>query len=477
MEVKPIIACLLLHRPLIWEKGLDTHSVANANLGSSPRSCQTPLLKTYSASSALTGSRALAMSSISGEEQEVAMKVYIGIDWSEKKHDVCWMRESGEVLQTLQIPHTLAGFHELDQACRSLGVEPQEFVVGLETAHNLLVDYLWDQGYEQIYVLPPSAVKSAQNRFRQSGAKDDPWDARLIADILRTDQRRYNLWKPDDGLTRQIRAEVRFACQLGREIVRSANRLRSILLRYYPAAIEAFSHLDSLVFLVFVQAYPTSGQAESLSFEELKTFLRQHHHTQMRSWAKIYAHLHGDHPQPNPEVETAYSPLAQAQARILEQLVKSRKECMARLAKLYAQHPDHEIYDSLPQVGALLGPALLAKMGDDRNRYPTPAVLQAVAGTCPATNRSGKHSHVYFRGACDHNFRYLAQQWARLSLDVSPWAIAYYRTVRPHGKTESDAIRRVANRWLEILWRLWIDQKPYDEAHHLKQHLLRSKPH
>jgi hypothetical protein len=47
-------------------------------------------------------------------------------------------------------------------------------IIGLETAHNLLVDYLWDQGYERIYVLPPSVVKSAQKRFRQSGAKDDP---------------------------------------------------------------------------------------------------------------------------------------------------------------------------------------------------------------------------------------------------------------------------------------------------------------
>ncbi len=404
------------------------------------------------------------------------MKVYIGIDWSEQKHDVCWMHESGEVLRTLQISHNMAGFHELDQAGRSMDMRPGEFVVGLETAQNLLVDYLWDQGYEQIYVLPPAAVKSAQNRFRQSGAKDDPWDARLIADILRTDQPRYHLWKPDCSLTRQIRAEVRFALQLGGEITRSTNQLRSILLRYYPVAVAAFAHLDSPVFLSFVQVYPTPSQAESLSFEDLKIFLRQHHHTRARAWTKIYACLHSDQPRTIPDVEIAYSPLAQAHARILEQLVKSRRECLARLAKLFVQHPDHEIYDSLPRVGALLGPALLAKLGDDRNRYPTAAVLQAVAGTCPATNRSGKHAHVYFRTACDHDFRYLAQQWARLSLDASPWALAYYRTVRPHCKTESDAIRRLANRWLEILWRLWTDHKPYDEAYHLKQHMLRSKP-
>src|SRR6266545_1822259 len=207
------------------------------------------------------------MSRISREEQEVVMKVYLGIDWSENKHDICFLHGSGEVLLVLQIEHTLAGFRQLDQAGQSLGVGRQEVVIGLETAHNLLVDYLWDQGYAQIYVLPPNVVNSAQTRYRQSGAKDDAWDARLIADLLRTDQKRYAAWQPDQPLTRQIRAEVRFANQLGRELVRDGNRLRSILLRYYPAALEAFPHLDGMVSLAFLQAYPTLRQAQVLSFE------------------------------------------------------------------------------------------------------------------------------------------------------------------------------------------------------------------
>lgn len=403
------------------------------------------------------------------------MKVYIGIDWSENKHDVCFLQERGETLLTLQIQHTMAGFRQLDQARRSLSLGREEVVIGLETAHNLLVDYLWELGYEQIYVLPPSVVKSAQKRYRQSGAKDDAWDARLIADVLRTDQPRYAIWKPDLPLTRQIRAEVRFAVQLGREVVQDGNRLRSILLRYYPAALEAFPHLDSVVFLAFLQAYPTLHQAQALPFEQLTIFLRAHHHTQSRSWPKIYAGLHSDHPHSNPELDGAYAPLAVAQARILETLLRSRSECLARLGNLYLLHPDREIYDSLPKAGTLLAPALLSKLGDDRTRYPTPAVLQAVAGTCPVTKRSGKRSYVYFRQACDREFRHIVQQWARLTLDASPWAATYYHTVRPHCQTDNDAIRRLANRWLEILWRLWIDRKPYDEALHLKQHVLRTQ--
>jgi len=403
------------------------------------------------------------------------MKVYIGIDWSENKHDVCCMQEQGEVVLLLQIQHRMAGFRQLDQARQSLGVGREEVVIGLETAHNLLVDYLWDQGYEQIYVLPPSVVKSAQTRYRQSGAKDDRWDARLIADVLRTDQPRYAIWKPDLPLTRQIRAEVRFAMQLGREVVRDGNRLRSILLRYYPAALDAFPQLDSVVFLAFLQVYPTLPQAQALPFEQLKVFLHAHHHTQSRSWPKIYAGLHSDHPQSNLALDAAYAPLTVAQARILETLLRSRNECLARLGKLFLLHPDREIYDSLPKAGTLLAPALLSKLGDDRARYPTPAVLQAVAGTCPFTKRSGKHAHIHFRTACDRELRHIVQQWARLTLDVSPWAATYYHSVRPHCQTDNDAIRRLANRWLEVLWRVWRDRTPYDETFHLKQHVLRTQ--
>ena len=360
------------------------------------------------------------------------MKVYIGIDWSENKHDVCFMHETGDVLLVLQIPHTIAGFRQLDQARQSSGMGRQEVVIGLETAHNLLVDYLWDQGYEQIYVLPPSAVKSAQRRYRQSGAKDDAWDARLIADLLRTDQQRYAPWKPDAPLTRQIRAEVRFAQQLGREVVQDGNRLRAILLRYYPAALDAFPNLDSVVGLAFLQAYPTLRQAQALPFEQLKLFLRAHHHTQVRSWPKIYAALHADHPQSNAELDAAYTPLAVAQAQILETLLRTRSACLTRLGKLYPQHPDREIYDSLPKAGALLAPALLSKLGDDRARYPTPAVLQAVAGTCPFTKRSGKRFSVYFREACDREFRHIVQQWARLTLEVSPRPLRCQTTYSHH---------------------------------------------
>ena len=114
------------------------------------------------------------------------MQVYLGIDWSMQKHAAYFSNEKGAALQYLEVPHSLAGLCQLDAVRHKLGIGAQECIVGIETAHSLVVDFLAERSYPQIYVLHPNVVKSAQGRYRQSGAKDDRSDARLIADLLRT---------------------------------------------------------------------------------------------------------------------------------------------------------------------------------------------------------------------------------------------------------------------------------------------------
>jgi transposase len=405
------------------------------------------------------------------------MKVYIGIDWSEQKHDISFVREDGELLRHLVIAHTTQGFLEFDKARQTLGLIVQECVIGLETAHNLLVDYLWDQGYTMIYVLPPHVVKSGQGTYRQSGAKDDKADAWLIADILRRSEARYTPWVPDSLLTRQIRVAVRYLQQVNQEMVRTSNRLRAVLLRYYPAALEIFSGLDTFISLAFIQAYPTPQAAAQLNYDQFKEFLRLHHHPQPKKWPACYNRLKADCPQANQNTVNIYCQQAQTLATLLEVQLRSKVTWQKHLTQLYLQHPDRAIFAQLPAAGAFLEPALLAKLGDDRNRFPNPRILQATAGTCPVTQKSGKSKWVHYRSACDREFRDIVQQWARLTIEVSPWAEAYYKMALLRSHSQNDAIRRLANRWLAIVWRLWHDRKAYDQELHLRRHALRMHQH
>ncbi len=162
--------------------------------------------------------------------------INIGIDWSHTPHAVCFLNEAGAVVTHLTVPHSPDGFLKLDTTRQQLGVAAAACRVGLETAHNLLIDFLWAKGYTQVYVIPPSVVKGTRGRYRHSGARTDESDARLLADVLRTDQARFQAWRPDDLLTRQMRAKVSLLAYLTQQTTRFANRLRAVLVRYYPAA-------------------------------------------------------------------------------------------------------------------------------------------------------------------------------------------------------------------------------------------------
>jgi transposase len=404
------------------------------------------------------------------------MRLYIGIDWSQNKHDLCFLNQAGASLAQISIPHSQEGFWQIETIRQKLGIEVADCYIGLETAHTILVDFLWDQRYTQLYILPPNKVKSSRGRFRQSAARNDPSDARLIADILRTDHPRLQAWQPDYPLTRQIRVMIGFVGFLTRRIVALTNRQRTLLLRYYPAAAELFSALNIPIAQHFIRAFSSPQEAARLDLEQFQAFARQHHYTQYRKLPAILAKLHQPYPQADPGIILSCQQEAQVLAAILLEMIASKKTMLREIKALFARHPDREIFASLPGTGEYLQPALLAKFGEDRNRFPSASRVQALAGTCPVTISSGKRKQVRFRKSCDREFRHIVQQWARSSLRDSVWANAYYARIRPHCDSESHAYRCLANRWLAVLWRLWQDRKPYDEAYHLKQRALRSQP-
>ncbi len=404
------------------------------------------------------------------------MLVYLGIDWSEKKHDVVFQNEKGEQILYVQIEHTLNGFLKLDKVREQLGLSPAECVIGMETSHNLLIDFLWSRGYEQVYILPPKQVERSQGRRRQSGARNDRGDADLIAEIVRTDRHRLYPWQPGTPLLQQMRAQLGSVRFLTQEIVRLNNRLRAILLRYYPGILQAFSKLETQIALTLLQKYPTPQAAAQMDFAAFLAFARQHRYSQVKKLPACYARWQAPYSPAMPAIVAAYQTEAVYLAQLLLQLMKFKQQQLAQLERLYKQHPDRFIYDSLPKAGPLLSAGLLVKFGEDRQRFPSPHLVQSLAGTCPATQQSGKHKFVYFRRACDREFRYLAQEWARLTISDSVWATDYFNHVFPHSRSEHHAYRCLANRWLEIVWKLWQDRTTYNETYHLQRRAQRLLP-
>jgi transposase len=398
-----------------------------------------------------------------------------GIDWSEDHHNLCIRNDKGAIVSQIEFKHTLEGFQRFDDERRKLGVPASECLVAIETAYNLLVDFLLDRSYV-VYLVPPQATRGYRNHRSSTGAHTDDSDAALLSSILHTDLDSHHRIHPNSPLTQQILAQVRLIDLLRRSIQRQGNQLRAILFRVYPQALGLFGKLTAHISLHFLMAFPTAQEAQALSLPAFEAFCPEHRYSRAALISRRYAHLMDPAPEANPIAVIAHRDQIRLLSELLLPQVQRRAEALSSLAHLFSQHPDAFLFDSLPGVGELLAPGLLAKFGDHRDRFPTSASVQALAGTCPVTQQSGKRKVVLFRRACDREFRRIAQQFAKASVRQSGWALAYWRDVRPRCRSDSDAYRRLANRWLAIIWKMWQDRKPYDESYHIQQRAQRRRP-
>ena len=396
------------------------------------------------------------------------MCILIGIDWAKEVHHACIMNEAGAQIARFSFPHSTQGFSELERQIAKLDVPPPDCLVALETAHTLIIDFLWSRGF-QVFVIPPSVVSSSRGRHRASRAHNDPSDAFLIADLLRTDRHRFAPWMPDGELVRQMKAKLNLIDSLTKSITAFSNRLQAVLFRYFPLALDLFSDVKTQISLQFLQTFPSPKAAQALSYSDFAAFCRSHHYTHPERLPEVYAHLSQPAPQPDPVVVSAYEAETVFLAKLLLDLVRHKALVIRQVQKLFRQHPDHAIFDSLPGAGDLLAPKLLVMFGDHRDRFPSPAIIQALAGTCPVTIQSGGKRRVRFRKACNRDYRRTAQQFAICSVPEAEWAAAYFSRCRARGLSKNHAYRCLANRWLKIIWKLWQSRQLYDENYHLQQ--------
>jgi transposase len=401
---------------------------------------------------------------------------YLGIDWSEGKHELCLLNPVGEAIVRKEITHSLAGFGEIEKWREQLQLRASEMVIGIESANSLLIDWLWEQGYEALYVTAPHTVEKSRDRFHPSGAKDDRLDANEIAELVWKERSRLLPWHPGSRLLQQMRVQVSFGLYLTKNTVALSNRLRSLLVRYYPAALATFTSWPTYLVCHLVMTYPDPRQVATLTYEQFRAFARGHGYPQPKRLLACYDRLQAAYPTARAAVIEAFAPQAVTLAEMLLTALRKKEENLRHLNACFVQHPDAPLFASFPGAGDLLAPALLVKFGEDRTRFPRANLLQTLAGTAPVTAKSGKRHTVFFRRACDHRFRYIVQQWAHHSRRQSDWAAAYYQTVFQRSGRQQHATRCLANRWLAIAWRCWQDGQPYDEAIHLQRRRQRRLP-
>ena len=392
--------------------------------------------------------------------------IFAGVDWAEAHHDVCVMSEDGRVLEQRRVSHSVAGIGELHALIAAHAEDGEPVAVGIEVDRGLVVTALLAVGY-QVYAINPMASSRYRDRHATSGAKSDRGDAKVLADLVRTDRHNHRQVAGDSDLAEAVRVLARAHQSAIWSRQRQVNALRSALREYYPAALAAFgTDLAASDAVAVLALAPTPGAARALSRSKIASALRRAGRVRNSDQRadEIQAALHADYLHAPPAIAGAYGAAARSAIRLITAYTAEIAELEQALAEHFEQHPDAKIVRSLPGLGTVLGARVLGEFGDDRTRFTSPKSRKNYSGTSPITRASGRSHVVLARHARNRRLADALEQWAFCSLTQSPGARAYYDQLRGRGKTHRQALRQLANRWVGILHICLQRGQFYDEA-------------
>ena len=378
--------------------------------------------------------------------------IFMGDDWSEDHHDVYLMDQAGKRLASRRLPEGLTGIRQLHELIAAHVEDPEQVVIGIETDRGPWVGALTAAGY-QVYAINPLAVAHYRDRHHVSGAKSDASDAKLLADLVRTDRHNHRPIAGDSPDAEAVKVLARAHQNLIWTRTRHTNALRSALREYYPAALVAFEDLAHGDALGVLGRAPSPEQGARLSLTAIQSALKRG--GRQRNIAararEIRAALGTEQLAAAATVTAAFAATTRATVGIIAELNHQISELEAALAAHFETHPDADIYLSQPGLGVVLGARLLGEFGDDPNRYTDAKSRKNYAGTSPLTVASGKKRAVLARHVRNRRLYDAIDQWAFAALLASPGARALYDQHRAAGDTHHQALRALGNRLVGIL--------------------------
>jgi transposase len=403
---------------------------------------------------------------LSSSVERRGVLVFVGIDWSEKHHDICIVDKEGVVVSKGRVAEGIEGIARLHALVAEHAEEPEEAIVGIETDRGLLVGALVAAGY-QVIAVNPLSVDRYRDRRSTSGAKSDPGDAKVLADIVRTDRHTHRSVAGDSELADAIKLLARTHQTFIWQRQRHINRLRSMLREFYPQVLEAFGNeLAATDAVAILSIAPTPDLGRRLSRSKIASALRKagrQRNIENRA-QEIQAALRSEQLRAPATVTRAHGTITTSLVTVIVSLNEQIAELERELAATFEDHPDAKILCSLPGLGTVLGARVLGEFGDDRTRYVDARARRNYAGTSPITKASGTRRVVLARFARNERLFDACFLWAFTAITKSPGARAYYDLQRARGKTHNQALRALANRLVGILHGCVRHAQAYDES-------------
>jgi len=399
--------------------------------------------------------------------------LFIGDDWAADHHDIELEDEDGRRLVRARLPEGLEGITRLhvlvaEHAPPAWADLPPEHVadqviVGIETDRGPWVTALRAAGYQVFAINPLSAARYRQ-RHSTSGAKSDAGDAHVLAEIVRLDRDHHRAVAGDSDLAETIKLLACAHQTAVWERTRQVLRMRSTLLEYFPAAVQAFEDLAAPDALSVLGRASNPDRAAKLTRGQLVTALRtaRRHHVEAKADA-LLAVLRAPALRQPATLQGAYAAVVLGQVGIITALNAQIAALQGVMAEHFGRHPDADIYLSQPGFALVLAARTLGEFGDDKDRFASSRARKNYSGQSPITRASGKKSVVLARYATNRRLDAALHLQAFAALGASPGARAYYDALRGRNIGHHAALRQLANRLVGILHGCLKTRAVYDE--------------
>jgi len=399
--------------------------------------------------------------------------LFIGDDWAEDHHDIEIEDEDGRRLARARLPEGMEGITGLHVLVAEHAppawseLTPEQLannvIVGIETDRGPWVRALRAAGYQVFAINPLSAARYRQ-RHSTSGAKSDAGDAHVLAEIVRLDRDHHRAIAGDSDLADAVKLLARAHQSAVWERTRQTLRMRSTLLEYFPAAVEAFNDLAATDALALLARAPDPARAAKLTRAQLVSALRatRRHHVEAKA-DTLLAVLRAPALSQPATLAGAYAAVVSGQVGIITALNAQIAGLQAAADEHFGQHPTAEIYLSQPGYGVVLAARTLGEFGDDTGRFASARARKNYSGQSPITRASGKKSIVLARYATNRRLGAALHLQAFSALGASPGARAYYDTLRGRNIGHHAALRQLANRLVGILHGCLKTGTVYDE--------------
>lgn len=135
-------------------------------------------------------------------------QIYVGLDWAEAHHDVYVEDDTGRRVGGGRLPEGVDGVARFHEWVGSHVDKPSEVVIATETDRGLFIGALVAAGYTVLAVNPMSTSRYRE-RHSTSGAKSDPGDAKVLADLARTDAHNHRPVVGDSELAEAVKVLAR----------------------------------------------------------------------------------------------------------------------------------------------------------------------------------------------------------------------------------------------------------------------------